>query len=271
MNIQVEEITPIVAGELLMLNSRNRPKNQRHVTFLADQMKAGTWEMAADPIRVSESGVLLDGQHRLYAVIESDITQRMVVVRGLEDKTFHVMDTGRMRLAADVLAIGGHANSRLLASVARMIISYKRGNFANTLANAGRVAGLTVTNGEIDAFASQYDLQPFVLQAKSWYTAWRIFTGSEYGFFYFILSEVDSAAAFEFLGALSLGADLPADSPIFLLRKKLEQYRLGVKKISITPTEKLGLIFKAWNLYRKDKTATYLNFNKEKEEVPTPI
>lgn len=267
----VEEITPEIALDLLIANTHNRPVTKRAVDFIADQMRSGDWKMAGDPIRISSTGVLLDGQHRLNAIVESMTTQKLLVIRGLSDDTFDVMDTGRMRMAADVLAVRGHANSRLLASVVRMIVSYKRGNFANTLANAGRVSGLTVTNGEIDKFAAENDLQSFVLQAKIWYKTWPLFTGSEYGFFYFTLSEVDPAAAFEFLGALSLGADLPADSSIFLLRKKMEQYRLGVKKISITPTEKLGLVFKAWNLYRKDKTVSYLTFNKEKEEVPTPI
>ena len=271
MEINIETITPEVAQQILSTNTHNRELNKRHVMFLCDQMQSGLWQMAADPIRISDTGVLLDGQHRLSAIVASKVTYDMLVVRGLPDTTFHVMDTGRIRSAGDVLQIGGHPNSRLIASIIRMVINYHRGNFSNTLANMGRVSGYTVTNGEIMAFAAETDMQPFVHQAKAWYRAWPMFTGSEYGFFYFILSNVDTSATIEFFDALTLGADLPADSPLFQLRKKMDQYKFGAKKVSSTPTERLGLVLKAWNLYRKGKTVSYLTFNKDKEDVPSPI
>lgn len=269
MNITVETITPEVAAELLQSNTRNRGLNAKYVQALAAEMRDGNWQMAGDPIRISVSMVLLDGQHRLSAIVESGTTQQMVVINDLPDETFAVMDTGRMRSAGDVLDIAGVPNSRLAASAARMIINYQRGVVSGTLKNQGRAPGQWVTNSDIRDFTAQNDLQSFLLKAKSWYKEWRMFTASEYAFFSFMLSQIDPEAAVYFLTALTKGADLPATSPIFLLRKKIEQYKLN--KISYTPSERLALVFKSWNLYRSDKTVSNLYYNSEKEDFPTPI
>ncbi|GAB3643952.1 hypothetical protein [Spirosoma arcticum] len=268
LNITVEDITPELAGEFLTRNQKNRPLNQNHIAFLAAQMRAGAWQFSGDPIRFSTSGRLLDGQHRLSAIIASGTTQKTMVIWDLPEESFHVMDTGRMRMAADVLDIADVPNARKAASTVRMIIAYQRGHISATLKNQGRVSHTAVTHGEILEFVKQTDVQPYLLRAMTWYKEWRVFTGSEYGFIYYTLCQIDCPAAEQFLTSLASGANLPIDSPVFVLRKKLEQYKLN--KVSCSPSERLALTFKAWNLYRKGAPVKMLTYNSEREEFPIP-
>lgn len=62
-------ITPEKAKTLLVMNTKNRKLSRKLVQKYASDMAAGRWPYNGDPIRVSVSNVLLDGQHRLEACI----------------------------------------------------------------------------------------------------------------------------------------------------------------------------------------------------------
>jgi hypothetical protein len=55
-------------------------------------------------IAFDSNGVLVDGQHRLAAIIEADLPVEMTVFTDVEPDNFDVLDTGEKRNAADVLA-----------------------------------------------------------------------------------------------------------------------------------------------------------------------
>ena len=56
---------------------RNRDLICSHVEELCNEMKAGRWNDRADPVEVLENGVVLNGQHRLNAVVMADIPVSM--------------------------------------------------------------------------------------------------------------------------------------------------------------------------------------------------
>lgn len=270
MNITLEEISPDLASGLLASNEKNRSLNAHHVQFLAAQMLAGAWQMAGDPIRVASSGRLLDGQHRLSAIVQTGITLSMVVIRNLPEETFQVMDTGRIRSAADVLSAEGVLNATTQASTARMAINYQKGNFYAAIGQShGRKTKVGVSNTEIVQFLTKNNLDEFVKAGIQWYRESRIFTASEYAFLYYTFNPFDTPTALFFLSSLASGAGLEAGTPIFLLRKKLEQYKFN--KVSCPPSERLALTIKAWNLFRTDKTVSLLTWNPLKETFPLPL
>lgn len=121
MKHQVEKITPEIARQFLAKNLSNRPlKKTSTVAVFAAAMKRGEWVLNGDAIRFSSDGVLLDGQHRLEAVVKSGATIYSLVVYGLPPSTFDTIDRGRPRTTADMLAIRGEKNYTALASVARL-------------------------------------------------------------------------------------------------------------------------------------------------------
>ncbi len=98
------DVTPHMATRWLEANTNNRTISDAHVRNLARAMNSSAWEMNGDPVRFSASGVLLDGQHRLSAIVKSGTTQRMLVIYGLGD-VMHTIDRNRARTAADHLVI----------------------------------------------------------------------------------------------------------------------------------------------------------------------
>ncbi len=102
------DITPDIAGEWLKLNTLNRPKKLQKIALYAADMKGGHWPVTGATISFGKSGRLLDGQNRLQAVIDSGATIRVLVVWGLDDDVFDVIDGGARRTASDVLVIEGY-------------------------------------------------------------------------------------------------------------------------------------------------------------------
>lgn len=115
---KVVDVTPRMAREWLAeRNSGNRPIRQQWVVFLASQMTKGRWEVA-QPIMFAADGRLLDGQHRLSAVVASGATVPMVVARGFDSNVFGVIDQGRNRSADDLHGQMGGKNSKFACAVA---------------------------------------------------------------------------------------------------------------------------------------------------------
>jgi hypothetical protein len=121
---KVQKISPSRAAELLEANTSNRPLSRSTVRSFAEAMRRGEWLVTHQGIAFDTLGVLVDGQHRLAAVIEADLPVEMTVFTDVEPGTFDVLDTGKKRNAADVLAIEGEKSTTLLAAMVRTVWQY---------------------------------------------------------------------------------------------------------------------------------------------------
>lgn len=100
------DVTPDKANEWLRLNRHNRQIRKSKVQHYADIMLKGDWkDEHPDPIIFDTNGVLINGQHRLLAIIQSQKTQRMRVLRGVSPDMAHVIDKGVVRDTADSVQI----------------------------------------------------------------------------------------------------------------------------------------------------------------------
>jgi len=93
---------------------KNRPVHQTQVEKYVKDMKAGMWGRNHQGIAFDRDGILMDGQHRLWAVIESGETVMMPVTHGLDREAQLTIDAGLKRSTADVAAIAGFENVRPL-------------------------------------------------------------------------------------------------------------------------------------------------------------
>ena len=104
-SICVSEITPELARQWLTLNVSNRAESPVHIKKLEGYIRDGLWRMTGDPIRFSKAGKLIDGQHRLQAILNSGMAVQCVVMRDLENDIFDVLDSGKARGKTDVLFV----------------------------------------------------------------------------------------------------------------------------------------------------------------------
>jgi hypothetical protein len=98
---EMQLITPSYAASLLgALDPRQRPVSKGHIARLASDMRAGRFAPNPDPIVVTDAGLLVNGQHRLRAVIEADVSVYMMVSYGWGPEVYDVMDAGMRRALA---------------------------------------------------------------------------------------------------------------------------------------------------------------------------
>jgi hypothetical protein len=130
MDIQQGDMTPAGARRLLAANTRNRKLVPTRVARLAGQIQRGEWQVDGSPIRISVTGVVLDGQHRLAAIMQAGVTvPGVVIITGLDDDAQMVMDTGKPRTFEDHLFIEGVPSSRQAAGTTMLLSEYEAGKF----------------------------------------------------------------------------------------------------------------------------------------------
>ena len=120
---RVESVTPKKAEKYLATGEGKnfRRISERRVKLYAQDMTDGKWALTGESIVFNTAGELIDGQHRLWAVIESGATVQMLVVEGVKS-ALHI-DSGRPRTMAGWLEHVGYTNANLLAAaLARAMI-----------------------------------------------------------------------------------------------------------------------------------------------------
>ena len=94
-------------GWLENTNTNNRKVSEKHVARLARDMTDGKWILTHAGIAFSSDGMLLDGQHRLWAVIEAGVSVEMHVWLNVDPKSMMAIDCGKIRSMGDILNISG--------------------------------------------------------------------------------------------------------------------------------------------------------------------
>lgn len=140
MRTKVQTITPKKAADWLSANASNRPLSKPVVRAFAEAMKRGEWVVTHQGIAFDADGVLIDGQHRLAAIVEADQPIDLTVFTDVAEGTFDVLDTGKRRNAADVLAIEGEKSATMLAAMVRTVWLFEHRPDLNW---SGGAAGVT--------------------------------------------------------------------------------------------------------------------------------
>lgn len=155
-----ELITPEDAKRLLArTNFRNRPISKKHVNYLADLILAGYWKTNGDTIKLDKSGNVLDGQHRLHAIIKSQKTVMTCVVRNLDQSVFDAIDNyRRTRTDGNVLAIAGHKHTTPLASAVKTVAAFDQiGQYAFPVGRAASRERYAVKASTVLSLIDKYD------------------------------------------------------------------------------------------------------------------
>lgn len=113
-------VSPAQAKLWLGSNVRNRSIRDRQVKQFADDMRTGKWLETHQGIAFYNDGTLADGQHRLAAIVESNVPVKLLVTTGLPVESAHCIDQNRPRMAHDAIHISGQAewiNKNIVALV----------------------------------------------------------------------------------------------------------------------------------------------------------
>jgi len=118
------DVTPALASEWLEGKVHNRPIKWDKVKQYSRDMSAGNWDVQHQGIAFNPSNKLIDGQKRLWAIIECGCTIRMAVSRNVPDASIRSIDTGDKRDAADIATMTnrwGKVTRKQIAVLRRML------------------------------------------------------------------------------------------------------------------------------------------------------
>lgn len=137
-----ERITPALAAAYLATQRINREVRAAHVRLLAEEMMSGNFVLTHQGIAFDERGAMIDGQHRLEAVLASNVTVPMLVFRGVPTRAALVCDSHYARRLGDLVRIlTGAETHRLACSTANVLrASIRQGGRINAHRSTARAA-----------------------------------------------------------------------------------------------------------------------------------
>lgn len=113
-------MTPELAQKYLDTQVLNRKLNPDWVAALARSIEKGEWILDGNSIKMDDNGHLIDGQHRLQAVVLSGMTVEMEVKSGFPSDAINVIDTfTRPRSMSDILTLRGIKNATTVGAGVR--------------------------------------------------------------------------------------------------------------------------------------------------------
>lgn len=129
MHTQIMTISPALAEEWLKKNTFNRRISPQSVSKYASDMVSGKWTLNHQGIAFDDKGVLVDGQHRLHAIISACVSVDMMVTWGASRIG---VDELRVRSTQDVIAFGELSDwlSNRSIQVAKAMIEISSGSRA---------------------------------------------------------------------------------------------------------------------------------------------
>lgn len=253
---EVVDVDPELAMEWLLNNENNRKHREALVRQYAQDMVEGRWEFNGEPIQFSATGRLLNGQHRLKAVLRSQTTQKFTVGRGFADSIQGTIDTGARRTAGDSLTLEGFTNTRTLAALAKLVIAE-----TECPRNYLRFAELRPTSTHVREVVYR---DPTLAEATNFTIAQlptQLAPASSLAYTWWKLAAINRDLAGDFFQGLTSLEDLSSGSPIIALHRRLVAHRLsyaGSRGSKNRATEVAAYVFGAWNAWRKGEERVLL-------------
>lgn len=119
--IEVVRITPLIASELLKLNTRNRKISKPAIEKLKREMINGSWRYTGDTITINKNNEITNGQHRLTACYESGVTIKAAIAYGVDIDSFSKQDQNKARTSGVILGYNGVKNASSIGAVCRLL------------------------------------------------------------------------------------------------------------------------------------------------------
>lgn len=248
---------PKQAASLLAGNARNRNVIRTKVEMWSRSMAAGEWILNGESIKVASDGTLLDGQHRLMAIVHSGVTIETFVVRGLPPVAQETVDIGDRRSVSDILTLRGEVNT--LALAAALMVAWR----ITTNGHLFGGAGIKWPSAQelLDYLDSHPGMRESVRIGESVRKQGVLrYPGALVSGLHYLMSELDVDDANVFWERLSNGESLNVGDPIHTLRQLLLRDQGAQRRMATT--HRAAVTIKAWNAYRAGRSLQVLKWSR---------
>lgn len=250
-NVSLVFVTPDMAKRWLQANKSNRNLRRPIVDRYARDMLAGNWELTGEAIKFAIDGGLLDGQHRLSAIVKSRVTVPMHVARGIDRAAQRVMDSGAARTAADAFGIAKVPNATTVAAAARLGLSFDAGHsdLSTGSWSHAEIHEWVEANHDVHRAA---DIARVVARKTD-------ITPAVVAFAYMHHARIDLEAAAQFWVAAADKVGLAAGDPVIAMTNRFAEARRNREQL--TRNAALSIIHRAWNARRQGKSLRHIRLN----------
>jgi hypothetical protein len=265
---RIENISPKKAQEYLDTMGKNRNIRSSKVDQYAEAMAAGLWKLTGDAIRFNTKGELIDGQHRLHAIIQSKKTIETLVIRDVPDEAFMDLDTGAPRSPGDLLTLSGYTYSHRISSAIRMASSILE--IESGLTSATSFGRRKIPPAVLLEWATAHS-EELYQSAKLMSTKDALAICSPPSLFtalHFLFSQYNPKGADQFFNTLikGIGFEHGERDPVYQLRRQMLSFQ-GDRHRKRPTFYKAALIIKAWNAFQCRDFIAQLKYN-ENEKWP---
>lgn len=252
--LQIVTVTPEMAVQILERNELNRPLNDQHVHRIARQITEGKWKFNGDTIKISSDHSVVDGQHRLWAIIEAKQAVDTIIVTGIERDAFATIDTLRKpRSGSDVIALAGTLKYRnMIAAALGWLIRYQRGVLQTYNQPQNKVE-----NSDIEAAFKEH---PGIVRAVERCMPLRgLANPGIVAFAYYVALDRNGLLAEKLVDTLIDPAGVSINDPLFRLRSYFTSDHHKRKEAVMS----IALMFKALNAARAGRKISALSWKNQ--------
>jgi hypothetical protein len=262
------EVDPAIAEELLSEgNDGNRKIRPTKLVQYREEMEKGRWRLQ-NTCLVTELARLIDGQHRLSAIIETGLPQLLLfqIVEGKEEEAANLaVDGGAIRTLGDTLHFRGVKHANRVAAFLVHERAYRVLQDPSASVNTSKTSYLRLLREVTQTrVAAAIEIVPRGLAVKLGLKQSIV----DWCAFHFMAS--DPVHAELFLQAIMDG-DANDDKAIFVLREELLRMN-GARKtkgVRTSATDSFHMMVKGWNAFFDSQEVTRRALHaKAREEFP---
>lgn len=236
-------LNPSMAQELLDSQNGNRVLRENWALEIAGDIERQAWIYNGDSLKVDSHRHLIDGQHRCMAVTVVGKAIPTRIEFGIADEAMFTFDTNRTRTYSDMLHMQHETNSSNLAAATRLLWMYQIMALKNLdtpdkysyRATKAQLQNTLETNPKIRESVAYVACHP---------VAMRLATPRCAAAAHYLAARINKEIADRAVDQLDSGAGLTVDSPIYVLRERLNTY-IGTRGDKLHWSSKFALVIKA--------------------------
>jgi hypothetical protein len=260
MQLKIETVTPKKAEAWLKTNlEHQRNVSHTHVSKLAEMMRANEFDgLNGESIKFDKDGNLIDGQHRLRAIIESGCSIKTAILRNCSTKAFKTIDNSQNnRSVENYFEIAQQDHAKVASQVAKWLYGLREDSGRATKGKRirNKTAGFLA-----DWAMSEYpDIPDAIEEISPYLNSFQkagLGTKAHLAFCYYLMREQDQLLAYDVVKFLAGGMEPPA--PVFgHLRQTLLEWGIANAKDRVPGIKRFHMVVNSilvvWNSYRRGR------------------
>jgi hypothetical protein len=251
-------VTPEIAKSWLGMNHVNRKLFEPVVERLTGIIHRGEWMPdCTDGIGLDVDEGVINGQHRLTAILNSGVPCWCLVVRNVRPEVIKVIDQGRGRTFTQWLQMQGNVSNATTVALGVEYLYKTNGGWEQAMPTAFKPTIPQL----LDVFMEHRNIEYSASPAMEAYNKVGCPTRGILTAYHYLMATVDPELADEFFIGLTTGIDLGERDPVRALRERYLRENAKDRAARQSNAQLSAWLVKAWEAKRQGIEVTERQLN----------